>query len=235
MDISLRDIQVGKEFEREKGLGSGVTFIVCDASHLPFKDGSIDMAISTNAFEHVHSPAGFLEEVSRVLKGGGYFFVSFNPLYYSPYGPHLWDYLRIPWIHLLASYEFICQAYREIIFSQKERISRLFDYKVSDDDLETFIRDQLHQFRTLNRLTPRKFKALFKRGGKWQLLRFEVGGLRRLRPLVYLPFLSCLFIVAIDCVLRRERGRQKIGETLFLRYLVTRDLRRLKERVGSGS
>jgi len=70
----------------------------CEA--LPFADGSFDVALSWGSVEHVKG--GYrqtLDEVWRVLKPGGLFFV--NPgLYFSAFGNHLGEFTTEPHLHL---------------------------------------------------------------------------------------------------------------------------------------
>jgi 2-polyprenyl-3-methyl-5-hydroxy-6-metoxy-1,4-benzoquinol methylase/uncharacterized membrane protein YbhN (UPF0104 family) len=66
----------------------GVTFQATDAERLPFADGAFDFAYSINVIHHVIDPAKrekVLEEIVRVLKPGGIFFLheinTENPLF----------------------------------------------------------------------------------------------------------------------------------------------------------
>jgi len=43
--------------------------LVCDAYHLPFRDGSVSHLILFDVFHHLRYPAAFLKEARRVLKG----------------------------------------------------------------------------------------------------------------------------------------------------------------------
>lgn len=61
--------------------------IVADAEHLPFKDNSIDGAISESVLEHVKSPKEAVSEMIRVIKPGGYIYTSapfIHPFHASP-------------------------------------------------------------------------------------------------------------------------------------------------------
>jgi SAM-dependent methyltransferase len=50
---------------------------------LPFADGSFDTVLSCGVLEHVQDPDGSLEEIHRVLRPGGTFFVTNLPNRYS--------------------------------------------------------------------------------------------------------------------------------------------------------
>ncbi len=45
--------------------------IVADAHHLPFKDGSAAMVLSTDVCEHLRNPVQAVAEIKRILKKGG--------------------------------------------------------------------------------------------------------------------------------------------------------------------
>jgi len=50
---------------------AGTAHIVCDASDLPFEDGSFDMVICQAVLEHVLEPQRCVDEMHRVLHAGG--------------------------------------------------------------------------------------------------------------------------------------------------------------------
>jgi SAM-dependent methyltransferase len=47
------------------------TFISCDAQNLVLENNSADVIVSFETIEHLHNPAGFLQECRRVLEPGG--------------------------------------------------------------------------------------------------------------------------------------------------------------------
>lgn len=65
-------------------LGSGI--------ELPIQSESADYVISTQVLEHLPQPFDFFDEVSRVLKPGGYAFISTNQMYPLHEKPN--DYFR---------------------------------------------------------------------------------------------------------------------------------------------
>lgn len=66
-----------------------------------FKDDTFDFAYTINAFEHIPNPFLAFDEMMRVLKPGGIFYVQFDPTWTSPFGHHLPDFLPEPWMHLV--------------------------------------------------------------------------------------------------------------------------------------
>ena len=75
------------------------TSLVGNALDLPLRDNSIDIVFCASLIEHVAEPQRLIEEIERVLKKGGFCYLSFPP-YYSPLGGHEfspWHYLGEKW------------------------------------------------------------------------------------------------------------------------------------------
>lgn len=85
----------------ERALQQGVKFYQIDASNLKFEDESFDFVFSYDSFEHFENPDQVLSEAMRVVKKGGYIFLSFGPLYYSPFGEHAYYSITVPYCQIL--------------------------------------------------------------------------------------------------------------------------------------
>jgi SAM-dependent methyltransferase len=71
------------------GAHSGVRFERADLASLPFEDGSFDLVVSFEAIEHVEDQERVLDELVRVLAGGGVLAISSpNRDVYVPGNPH---------------------------------------------------------------------------------------------------------------------------------------------------
>jgi SAM-dependent methyltransferase len=79
--------------------------VVQAGDRLPYEDGYFDAVFAWSVFEHVADVPFAFSEIHRVLRPGGVFLLQIYPLYYSPYGAHLWDVLNEPWIHLKLGQE----------------------------------------------------------------------------------------------------------------------------------
>ena len=66
--IDLSGRMAGNAARRARGTAQ---FVLGNAAKLPFKSGSIDLAVSTGVFHHLKSPRLVFEECYRVLKPGG--------------------------------------------------------------------------------------------------------------------------------------------------------------------
>ena len=81
-----------------------IDYLSMDATRLTFPDSTFDLVYSIATFEHLPRPAKTLEEMLRVLRVGGVGYVQAGPLYYSPFGHHMFGYFGSePWIHLRMS------------------------------------------------------------------------------------------------------------------------------------
>lgn len=61
--------------------------IIANAMSIPLQDKGCDFVLCASLIEHVSDPARLLAEIERVLKPGGYCYLSFPP-FYSPRGGH---------------------------------------------------------------------------------------------------------------------------------------------------
>jgi SAM-dependent methyltransferase len=62
--------------------------VVADAGALPLADGSIEGAFCSNVLEHTPAAEPIVREIERVLKPGGWAYISWTN-WYSPWGGHL--------------------------------------------------------------------------------------------------------------------------------------------------
>jgi ubiquinone/menaquinone biosynthesis C-methylase UbiE len=85
----------------KRAVNQGVELLEMNAMELRFADDSFDFAFSYDAFEHIPNPGKALEEAIRVVKKGGYIYLSFGPLYFSPLGAHLMASINVPYCHML--------------------------------------------------------------------------------------------------------------------------------------
>ena len=67
--------------------------IVADAATLPFKDNSVDMLISESTIEHTPNPEQVIREICRVVKPGGFVYISIPFLFPFHASPN--DYTRL--------------------------------------------------------------------------------------------------------------------------------------------
>lgn len=88
-------IDLGRE-DVEQAFGSGLPAVETDATRLPFPDAAFDGVFCSNMLEHVPTPGSIFDEMERVLRPGGWAWVSWTN-WYSPWGGH-----EIVPLHLLG-------------------------------------------------------------------------------------------------------------------------------------
>jgi SAM-dependent methyltransferase len=102
-------------------LPEGFRFCQCSAESIPYPNAYFDIVLSWGSVEHVKG--GYrrvLDEVWRLLKPGGLFFV--NPgLYYGPYGSHLDEFFTEPHHHLKMDER---ELREHVLNSEPRRIDR---------------------------------------------------------------------------------------------------------------
>jgi 2-polyprenyl-3-methyl-5-hydroxy-6-metoxy-1,4-benzoquinol methylase len=77
-------------------LGTGGRVVGAVGEHLPLADGSVDLIVSLQVLEHTQKPDEVIREAFRVLKPGGYLYLSYEN-YLSFWEPHY----KIRWLPLL--------------------------------------------------------------------------------------------------------------------------------------
>lgn len=132
----------------------GFTFVRGSCEELPYPEASFDLVLSWGSVEHIKG--GYrkaLDEVWRVLKPGGLFFV--NPgLFYSSYGSHLGEFSDVPHLHLKISET---ELHDLVMRTQPRRMDRA-GFDVDNTDYWRF-------YKELNLIRVAEFEAELKAYG----------------------------------------------------------------------
>ncbi len=75
IDLSDKLLADARQSAQQAGLGERVDFRLGNVEEIPFPDRSLDLAISTMSLHHWANPVKVLDEVERVLKPGGAFYI----------------------------------------------------------------------------------------------------------------------------------------------------------------
>lgn len=132
-------------------LPEGFAFVQGSCENIPYEDASFDVVISWVSVEHI--AGGYrkaLDEVWRVLKPGGLFFVS-PGLYYSSSGSHLGEFSNEPHLHLKISEEKL----QELVMTTQPKIMDRSGFDVSNADYWRF-------YQELNRIRVADFEMELK-------------------------------------------------------------------------
>lgn len=94
---------------------AGVEMVLSSADDMrAIPDKSYDLVVSWSALEHIPNPELVFHECLRILKPGGYLYLQFGPLYYSPWGYHHYSVLQCPYLHLLFPEQLIHNYARSV-------------------------------------------------------------------------------------------------------------------------
>lgn len=215
IDIDVQSTHIAQKHVHSLDLNAqakiGVSLIVSDAGNLPFCDNSFDAVVSINTFEHIMKLEEALQDCHRVLRTGGLAFL-YLPPYYSPWGPHLENWIHFPWPHLLFSDKTLMRvAARE---DAQLQLNQQFVEAARVDWL-----GETRQIPGVNRVTLGQFRKMLSRVGfsivEFKLLPFghdtlNTGSfLKRLifsllNAMVYVPILQEIIVTKMVCVFRKE-------------------------------
>jgi ubiquinone/menaquinone biosynthesis C-methylase UbiE len=116
-------------------LPSALEFRQSTQTELPAADGSFDFVYSWSAFEHIAEPVRMLQEIRRIVRPTGRFFLQLWPFYLSPGGSHLEDWFGDDFHHLRQPQAVITQRARasgrhstewtEMMIREFEHLNRL--------------------------------------------------------------------------------------------------------------
>jgi SAM-dependent methyltransferase len=89
---------------------AALPFVLGDVCRrLALESESFDLVCSYNAFEHLADPPAALAELLRLCRPGGLIYLSFGPLYASPWGLHAYRTLHMPFPQFLFSPAFLAR------------------------------------------------------------------------------------------------------------------------------
>ncbi|MBW1938502.1 MAG: methyltransferase domain-containing protein [Deltaproteobacteria bacterium] len=176
IDLREEALRVGSQLTKKHGIAGNVGFIKCDGAQLPFRSESFDLVIMNDIVEHI-SPGDLrrvLRQARAVLKSDGSIMLDFSP-YFNAYGSHLYDYVYIPYCHLL--------------FSKKALV------KYCETKTTPFV---IKQFQELNKITVKRF---FKIVSKAELRIDRKLVFSSNNVLKRIPIVNNLFINKVFCIL----------------------------------
>jgi SAM-dependent methyltransferase len=152
VDLDLSLFASGEKGDRTRSLAAEIRalaaapangpahFLRMDATRLGFKDGMFDVLMSRSAMEHIRPIERALEEMTRVVRGGGLIYLGIDPFYWLR-GCHKRGVVDIPWAHARLTLE----EYRRFVLASEgaQRAGK-----------------RCRRLETLNRFTVRQWRKL---------------------------------------------------------------------------
>jgi SAM-dependent methyltransferase len=160
-DIERTDERQLVQMARRTGVGRrlprGLRFEQSSETTIPAEDASFNYLVSWSVLEHVTDPLTLSAEMCRILRPGGVLFLQLWPFYMSEHGSHLWDWFPEGFAQLRRSHGEIEEGLRN-----------------DPGPLgPAWAEEQLHIYRTLNRLTLDDLQRVLAAGG-FRITRLEL-------------------------------------------------------------
>lgn len=181
VDVEESSIEQARSVQARRAL-SNCRFVHSHDGRLPFLDNTFDAVFSTDTFEHVMDLDLAFAELLRVLKPEGLLLTAFGPLFFSPYGYHLYWACKVPYAHVFFGLD-------ALVDLRNARARRKLD-ALSWQDLG------------LNGKRFREYRDAARRAG-FALERFDSVPVRGLKRMSKLPILGDFLIFGINCRLRK--------------------------------
>lgn len=164
-DLGTEHVRFGRELsarlDAQRGAGRlPLHFAVADAHRLGFREGSFDVVIADNVFEHFADPRTAMQELFRVLTPGGALVIPVFSSIRSKWGLHLKHGIKLPWTNLVFTEDTIVQALKS---EAKRRPELLEFYPGLRGDPQT-VRD-VRRHRDLNAITHAEFTRMAEETG----------------------------------------------------------------------
>lgn len=153
-DLSPEFTSSSAAYAGEKEISYAWGFFTSDASSLPVGNAAFDTVVANDTMEHFSEPEQALAEMVRITKPGGAIWIFFTP-YYSPLGSHLYDYIFIPWCHLLFTRGQLLAAITDIVAARQDEFPSDLPDRKAEKVMESFDND-------LNRMSVRRFFKMVK-------------------------------------------------------------------------
>jgi len=197
-DLSLEFTSSSTAYAGEKEVSYQWGFFTSDAALLPLGDNTFDTVVANDTMEHFSRPERALAEMARITKPGGAIWIFFTP-YYSPLGSHLYDYIYVPWCHLLFTKRQLLAAVTDIVADRQDEFPGEDPGDKARRVMDSFDRD-------LNRMSVRRFLKMVKSHPSLAVTyrEFKPPKYTFLRALNRVPLLRELFTGALICRLEKR-------------------------------
>lgn len=188
IDLQKDFIKQANNIAIEKKQEKKCFFSLQDALNMDFSYEEFDFVFATDVVEHIQDVWKLFDEVYRVLKKWGQFFVSFAP-YYEIFWHHLWDTLPVPWLHVIFSDSFLIDLYKLSCKNLPDWQKRI--------NLRIWLDENWKEvFSYLNKITRKKFDSIvynFVKDNKFIIKYQKQYFLKNLNFFSRIPFLSEMF------------------------------------------
>ena len=90
LDLSDMVLEMARDNVQKAGVSSRVSFEKGDAEDMPFEDGTFNLVISSSTLHLLNDPVRMFDEIQRVLKLDGRFFITdYRRSWLGAFSPHI--------------------------------------------------------------------------------------------------------------------------------------------------
>ena len=204
LDIKQSHVDGARAFAAQRG-AHNIAFTRGDAGRLPFRDGSLNLVVTTDTFEHFPEPEAVLADLGRVLAPGGKLAALFGP-WNSPLGSHLYEKINVPWCHVFWPSAAIEETVRHIAAQRGAALDAALDAAGAERE-RAYGEEQIRYYHEdCNRMSLARFRRVLAgekrlRVRVWQ--KHAPDKLKALSPLLPLPVLEELLTGILVLVAER--------------------------------
>lgn len=113
VDLDESRVECARKNAAAEGVAHLTRFETLDFVHGQRIEEEFDHVLSIASFEHILDLRDCLRRIHDILAPGGSLMTRFGPLWLSPYGAHMFDFTRVPWVHLLFPESVVLQVRAE--------------------------------------------------------------------------------------------------------------------------
>ncbi|MEJ2540042.1 MAG: class I SAM-dependent methyltransferase [Gemmatimonadota bacterium] len=127
VDVVPRHVEESERLAEAAGVSDAVHFVCCDINEYDPTE-TFDVVMSFDAFEHIDDPRAALARMAELVAPDGVAVLGFGPLFYHPFGDHMWGFfhIQLPWRGAVFSERALLDVRREF-FRPTDPAERLQD------------------------------------------------------------------------------------------------------------
>ena len=198
IDTSNEFLNQANKKLKELNLTDKISFFYKNALNTGFKENIFDIIILSDVLEHIQNTEKLLIECNRLLKKWWYILFDFAS-YYHYFWHHIWDSIRIPWLHLITTESFRIKLYEKSIKNLIDRDKRI-SLRIGLNNKNK------RSFTYLNKITRKDFEKIIQKLDFMWIFKqkyIKYFYLKKMNFFAKIPFLKEIMIKHIVWILKK--------------------------------